>query len=289
MQVLGDILSEKLANNINSFIWKYPKVDNVQAEIRLVDASYEQLRKFYLHCNEMLYNKDVNNPGRRTLLEIVQTQIQKCRAELLIRWLRSEKQYTNTRCLEDLRRVIANNKEEFEKESIKTYPIGRLMEGLPIDLERVPISLVMDACLDSLGVYSGKHITLNFIIKMGLWFTPKELQTPVEKGGLLKKDPQTGKAINRLEVIMKELRINPENSLRIKDTGLSYAEFKSIYKLNKDKYSNLTTEQLKTLSTKILYRFQDLCLQQAEQWENKIKEILKVAESKGWDVTREIE
>lgn len=297
MTVLGDKLSEALANDLNSFIWKGPKINGVQEEIKLVDADYDQLRKFYKHCMEMLYNKDFNNPGRHTLLEIVQGQIQKCRAELLIRWLRSEKQYTNTRCLEDLRQIITNNREQLTKEVIKTYPIGNVMKGLPIDLERVPIGLVMDACLDSLGIYSGKHITLNFIIKMGLWFTPQEMQKPVSEGGLCKKNPETGKIMNRLELVSKELKLPSSIILRINDqTGLSYSEFKSMYKLRTDKYANLpikytnlTTEQLKTLSNKILYRFQDLCLEQAQQWENKVKEILKVAESKGWDVTREIE
>ena len=53
-----------------------------------------------------------------------------------------------------------------------------------------------------------------------------------------------------------------------------------------DKYSNLTSEQLKLLSNKILYRFQIQCEEQAKQWLTKIDEINKVAADKGWDVTR---
>ena len=154
MTVLGDKLGEALsakANDINNFVWKGPKVNGVQEEIRLVDADFYQLQKFYNHCNEMLYNKDSKYPGRVVLKDIVQDQIQRCRAELLIRWLRSEKQYTTTNCLEDLRAIISNNKEELTQEVIKTYAIGNIMNGLPIEFERVPISLVMDACLDSLG------------------------------------------------------------------------------------------------------------------------------------------
>lgn len=292
MTVLGDKLAEKLAekaNDINNFVWKGPKVNGVQEEIRLVDADFYQLQKFYNHCNEMLYNKDSKYPGRVVLKDIVQDQIQRCRAELLIRWLRSEKQYTTTNCLEDLRAIISNNKEELTQEVIKTYAIGNIMNGLPIEFERVPISLVMDACLDSLGVLDNSHLTLNFIVKMGLWFTPQEMQKPVADGGLYKKDPETGKAVNRLEVVTKELRLNPSISLRIDNTGLSYAEFRSMCRLKRDKYANLTSDQLRLLSNKVLYRFQDQCEMQAKQWQDKIAEILKVAESKGWDVTRNID
>lgn len=292
MTVLGDKLGEALsakANDINNFVWKGPKVNGVQEEIRLVDADFYQLQKFYNHCNEMLYNKDSKYPGRVVLKDIVQDQIQRCRAELLIRWLRSEKQYTTTNCLEDLRAIISNNKEELTQEVIKTYAIGNIMNGLPIEFERVPISLVMDACLDSLGVLDNSHLTLNFIVKMGLWFTPQEMQKPVAEGGLYKKDPETGKAVNRLEVVTKELRLNPSISLRIDNTGLSYAEFRSMCRLKRDKYTNLTSDQLRLLSNKVLYRFQDQCEMQAKQWQDKIAEILKVAESKGWDVTRNID
>lgn len=292
MTVLGDKLGEVLsakANDINNFVWKGPKVNGVQEEIRLVDADFYQLQKFYNHCNEMLYNKDSKYPGRVVLKDIVQDQIQRCRAELLIRWLRSEKQYTTTNCLEDLRAIISNNKEELTQEVIKTYAIGNIMNGLPIEFERVPISLVMDACLDSLGVLDNSHLTLNFIVKMGLWFTPQEMQKPVAEGGLYKKDPETGKAVNRLEVVTKELRLNPSISLRIDNTGLSYAEFRSMCRLKRDKYANLTSDQLRLLSNKVLYRFQDQCEMQAKQWQDKIAEILKVAESKGWDVTRNID
>ena len=287
MTVLGDKLKEALndkANDINTYVWKGKKVNGVQEEIKLVDANFDQLRRFYGHCMEMLYNTNSKDPGRLTLLEITSDQIQRCRAELLIRWLRAERQYTSNRCLEDLKSIIKNNKEVLTQEKLKTYPIGNLMSGLPVDFEQVPVSLVMDACLDSLGQFDNSHLSLNFIVRMGLWFTQQEMQKD-----LYRKDPVTGKAVNRLEVVSKELRLNPSISLKICDTGLSYAEFKSMCRLKRDKYANLTSDQLKLLSNKVLYRFQNQCENQAKQWEDKIKEILKVAESKGWDVTRNID
>lgn len=287
MTVLGDKLREALndkANDVNSYVWKGPKVNGVQEEIKLVDADYDQLKRFYNHCEQMLYNSDTKNPGRLTLLDIVSDQIQRCRAELLIRWLRAEKQYTNTRCLEDLRITIKNNKEILTNETIKVYPIGNILNGIPVEFREVPVSLVMDACLDSLGLFDNPHLTLNFIVKMGLWFTQQEMQKD-----LYRKDPVTGKAVNRLLVVSKELRLNPSISLKICDTGLSYAEFRSMCRLKRDKYANLTSDQLRLLSSKVLYRFQNQCESQAKQWKDKMEEIKKVAELKGWDITRNID
>lgn len=287
MTVLGDKLREALndkANDVNSYVWKGPKVNGVQEEIKLVDADYDQLKRFYNHCEQMLYNSDTKNPGRLTLLDIVSDQIQRCRAELLIRWLRAEKQYTNTRCLEDLRITIKNNKEILTNETIKVYPIGNILNGIPVEFREVPVSLVMDACLDSLGLFDNSHLTLNFIVRMGLWFTQQEMQKD-----LYRKDPVTGKAVNRLLVVSKELRLNPSISLKICDTGLSYAEFRSMCRLKRDKYANLTSDQLRLLSSKVLYRFQNQCESQAKQWKDKMEEIKKVAELKGWDITRNID
>ena len=233
----------------------------------------------------MLHNTDGKYPGRLTLLDIIQSQIECCRAELLVRWLGSEKGYTRSRCLEDLRNIIATNKEQIDAETIKKYPISSVMEGVPTEYSKVTIKTVMNACLDMLGVVDTTHITLNFILKMGLWFTPQEMQKD-----LYRKDPETGKMKDRLQVVTEEMRLDlkPYQKLYINDTGLSYKEFKTIYMLRKDKYSNLDSDLLKLLSEKVLYRFQEQCERQAKQWEDKAKEIIKVAELKGWDVTRDI-
>lgn len=284
--ILGDKLQEALnETGVDGYIWKGPKVNGVQTEYKLMDADYDQLRKYYVHCDQMLNNTDNRYPGRLILLNIVSDQIQRCRAELLIRWLRAEKQYTNTRCLEDIKTVIKNNRDKLNNDTIKHYPVGGIMEGIPLEYKDVPLSLVMDACLDALGLLNNEHLTLNFIVKMGLWFTPQEMQKD-----LYRKDPETGKSMNRLEVVSQELRLNPAIQLRINcDTGLTFAEFRSMCRLRKDKYSNLTSDQLKLLSNKVLYRFQDQCENQAKQWKDKMDEILEVAALKGWDVTRNID
>lgn len=315
MTDLGDQLQEALQKNVmNNYVWKYPKNENgIQEEVKLIDCSYEQLRKFYLHCVQMLNNTDAQNPGRKVLINIVQDQIQRCRAELLIRYLRKEQGYTPQRCLEDLRAVREKNREILTETAIKTYPIENVMSGLPLEFGTVPFELVMSACLDTLGTINLTHLTLNFIVKLGLYFTQQEMQQSVKvlsadnKHGLYEKDLETGKAKNRLEIIRRELKLNPAINLRICNTGLTYNEFRAMYYLKKGKYSNinstsskslyrfqdkysaLTTDQLSLLANKVLYRFQDQCMAQARQWEEKIKELIAVGEYKGWDITRDIE
>ena len=65
MTVLGDELTKAFnekKNDINSYIWKGPRVNGVQAEYKLVDADYDTLKTWYNKCQQMLYNKDVHTP-----------------------------------------------------------------------------------------------------------------------------------------------------------------------------------------------------------------------------------
>ena len=284
MTVLGDKLQEALdvkKEDINSYVWKGPRVNGVQEEFKLIDADYDTLKKWYNRCITMLNNTDVHTPGRLVLVNIIDDQIARCRAELLMRWLRKEKQYTNIKCLQDLRQIIANNKEILTPETIKTYPICEVMSGLPIEFQTVSVGKVLDACMDLLGVFDCSHVTSNFIVKMGLWFTPQELQNE-----LCQRDPNTGKPRNRLEVVREILKVDPAIRLRISETGLTFNEFKAIFNIQKDKYSSYSSEQLNVLANKILYRLQNQCEEQAKQWKDKANEIAKVANIKGWDVTR---
>ena len=284
MTVLGDKLQEALdvkKEDVNSYVWKGPRVNGVQEEFKLIDADYDTLKKWYNRCITMLNNTDVHTPGRLVLVNIIDDQIARCRAELLMRWLRKEKQYTNIKCLQDLRQIIANNKEVLTPETIKTYPICEVMSGLPIEFQTVSVGNVLDACMDLLGVFDCSHVTRNFIVKMGLWFTPQELQNE-----LCQRDPNTGKPRNRLEVVREILKVDPTIRLRISETGLTFNEFKAIFNIQKDKYSSYSSEQLNVLANKILYRLQNQCEEQAKQWQDKANEIAKVANIKGWDVTR---
>lgn len=269
-------------DRLSEYIWKGPKVDGVQSEKRLIDCDYDELRKHYNHCQQMLYNENPKVPGRLVLIKMIEDQIQCCRAELLVRWLRAEKNYTYQNCYEDIRALIAKNKDVLTQEAVEKYPISNLMSDIPDEYKRVPVGLVLKASMYSLGVFDTSHITLNFLIKMGIYLTQKEMQEE-----LFERDPETGKARNRMEIIKQREGLNPAIRLECIPTGLSYAEFHQMCKLHKDKYEKFTTAQLKILSEKVLYRFQLRCEEQAKQWQTKAAEILEVAESKGWDITRE--
>lgn len=285
MSEFGDKLNEALSkkNNVNTYIWKDKKENDQQVEHKLIDFDLKTLQEKFNLCEQMLYNTDSKHPGRLVLLDIVNDQILRCRAELLVRWIRHSHECTSNMLLESIRTMISNNKETLTQDTLKTTAIGEVMSGIDdLDYRKVPINLVMDACMDYLGILDTSHLTFNFTLRMGLWFTQQEMQTPVEEGGLYQKDPNTGKAMNRLELVKTLRRLNPAISLRIDPTGLTYAEFKSMCDLHRDKYSNLTTNQLKLLSTKVLYRFQNQCEMQARQWQTKIDEIKEVAEYKGY-------
>lgn len=61
MTVLGDKLQaamSKKASDITTYVWKGPKVNGEQQEILMIDASFDQLKQWYRHCQQMLYNED---------------------------------------------------------------------------------------------------------------------------------------------------------------------------------------------------------------------------------------
>lgn len=288
MSEFGDKLQEALSNknNVNEYMWKDKKENGQQLEHPLIDFDEKTLQEKFNLCEQMLYNKDSRRPGRLVLLEMVNDQILRCRAELLVRWIRTAHECTSAMLFESLKALINNNRETLTPETLKTTAIGTIMTGIEdLDYRKLPISLVQDACMDYLGQFDSSHLTFNFILRMGLWFTQQEMQTPVDEGGLYQKDPETGKAMNRLEIIKKVRHLNPTIVLKIDPTGLTYTEFKAMCDLRRDKYSNYTTTQLKLLASKILYRFQNQCEMQAKQWQDKIEEIKQVAEHKGYVLT----
>ena len=54
--------------------------------------------------------------------------------------------------------------------------------------------------------------------------------------------------------------------------------------LKSKKYSDLTTDQLLTLRNKVLYRFSDEIDYHISQWEEKIEQLEKVANLKGFSL-----
>lgn len=281
------MLKEKLTeainaknNDVNTFVWKLArKSDGSQEEIRLVDATPEQLNTFYKHCNSMLYSTDKLNPGRYVLLDIIKDQREKCNVELYLRKLKDGSLtggngYPRHLYCQDVLSCINQNKSVFPQSKLNELSIGLITGGLPREFERISIASVIDGCLDQLGILDSRHITFSFILNMGIFLTPEEMKEFTEKD----KD---GNTRSKLEVIKERLNIKPSVRLTVKPSGLNFTELRAMLNLKPKKYSALTTDQLVTLRNKVLFRLEQEVNFHIDQWEERKSQIEKVAEHKG--------
>lgn len=271
---------EAKSNDVKSFVWKMARqADGTQEEIRLVDATPEQLNQFYKHCHSMLYSTDKLNPGRYVLLDIIKDQREKCNIELYLRKLKDGvltggKSYPRHLYCQDILSCIKQNKALFPQSELKNLSIGLITGGLPIEFERLSIDSVINGCLDQLGIIETKHITFSFILNLGVYLTPDEMREFTEKD-------KEGKTRSKLEVIKERLNIKPSVRLIVKPSGLNYTELRAMLNLRPKKYSELTTDQLTTLRNKVLFRLEQEVMFHINQWEEREKNLLKVAELKG--------
>ena len=284
MTIIRERLEEAMASkkiDVKNFIWKGEKKEingvMTQEEIRLIDADEKQLNKFYNHCMSMLYNQDKQNPGRYLLLDIIKDQIARCNCELFLRWLEQEKGKPRFTFLSDVRTILDNNKESIPDTT--NIPISTIVGGCPDEFKEIPISLIIDGCIDRLGYFSKQHITLSFILKQGLWFTQQELKDLTEKN-------EDGTTKDRVEVVKERLGLTkPGINLYITPKGLNFAQLKAMISLRSKKYSELTTDQLKTLRNIILFALSDEVRFHINQWEARISQLQEVAKLK--DITLE--
>ena len=281
MTIIRERLEEAIASkkaDIKSFVWKGEKkeVNGVltQEEIRLIDADENQLKKFYNHCMSMLYNEDKQNPGRYLLLNIIKDQIERCNCELFLRWLEQEKGKPRFTFLSDIRTILDNNKDSIP--DTKSVPISAIVGGCPDEFKDIPISLVIEDCIDRLGYFNKQHITLSFIVKQGLWFTQQELKDLTERN-------EDGTIKDRIEVVKERLglELKPNINLYITPKGLTFGQLKAMLLLRSKKYSELTTDQLKTLRNVILFALSDEVRFHINQWEARISQLQEVAKLKG--------
>lgn len=287
MQEAMKAAMEAKNNDLNSYVWKMARnKDGVQEEIRLVDATPEQLQKFYDHCQSMLYSTDKLNPGRYTLLKIIEEQRRKCNTALFINKLesgslsRDGKPYPRFLYLQDINAYMDQNKEYFPVEERREISISALPGNLPREFERISISEAIDGCLGQLGTIDTKHITFSFILSLGVHLTPEELKEFDVKD-------QNGKPKKKPELIKERLGINPEVKLNITPNGLSFAELRAMVNLRPKNYSDLTTDQLTTLRNKVLFKLEEEVKKHAQDWEERKKQILKVAENRDIVIDRE--
>ena len=180
--------------------------------------------------------------------------------------------------MKDLKTFLDANIEAIPRDQWKIAKVSEAMDNIPEEFRDVTIENVLDGCLDTLGTFDKRHLSLNFLTKLGVWFTPAELKD------LTVKDEVTGKNKDRIKVIIERLRLNPNTQIKVSSKGLSYAELRSMLTLKVKKYSDLTTEQLLTLRNKVLFRFENEIDYHISQWEERIKQLEMVANSKGFSL-----
>lgn len=288
--VLGAALNkafENKKNDFSTFIWKGEKKKDgekySQDSEKIVDMTPERLKECYNHCKKMLHNEDPKHLGRYNVLDEVTDQINKCNVELFLRYLENSylrrENYIPTprfKMMLAIRNFISNSEKEAEENNIELdwdkISISNLNgEDFPAEFLSISISDVLNGCIDDLGTFNKQHLTMTFITKMGLWFTKGE-----------ENELKGASNIERLKTAKERLHLPEKLNLRISEKGLSYHEMRSMLILpKKQKYSDMTTEQLVTLRNKVLLRFQREVDGHIFSWKKLQRQIEIVAKHKG--------
>ena len=270
-----DQLKAIAEQHLRAYVWKGKKerlTDGTteQEVVNLMNASEEQLKRFYAHCNSMLYNPDHKNPGRRPLLVIIQQQRNQCGVEL---FLREEEARGSSRysIIESTNKTIRES--GITQDELRSYTLGKFI-AVSSQYSDLPIKLVQDGCLQKLGKFDRSHITLTFILKQGLRLTPEE------ENELTEYDAE-GKLIPYVDVVRQRQNIGDHMKIKMNTRGLTYTQLRAMLSLKPRNYSELTTEQLRTLRNRILFSLEDDVLFHINQWEDRIGQIVEVAQYRG--------
>lgn len=278
MSVMKEAMNEAMENSkLNSYVWKGQKeIDAngkyIQSEQRMVDMSEQQLNSAYDHCKTMLFNKDSRNPGRHLVLSLISDQRDRCGAELFLRHIKTEKGIDRFSLVMPINEFKSNNEELFAQ---SRPTLDAPFQDLPSEFRKVPIDLVLDACIDRLGAFDKKHITRAFILRQGVWLTPAEAKDLVEKD-------ENNQIIDKLTVIRDRLNIKDIERLSINSRGLNYTELRAMLGIRPNKkYADLTTIQLETLRNRILFVLEEDVKNHISAWENRMSQIEQVADNFG--------
>lgn len=262
---------EKLQNamdSIESLTWKDKNGNNV----KLMTAPEEDIRKWYKHCYEMLYNAYPWSPGKYVVRENIHKTWDACNTELFVRYLLHDCD-TDIKTKKDILDYINSQRSSHDRD-ILNESISVLFNGLEPIFEKVTVSRLMDACFDKLDVLNKKMITDKFILAQGIWLTDDE---KVE----LTETDNNGRIRNRMEVIKERLCLNPDIQLRVSLTGLSFSEFRSLVQLTSlPKITSLSTIALKTLRDKILLLLDNDLNYHINKWNTLMSNIQRVADAR---------
>lgn len=261
-----------------SYVWKGKKERNAdgtfsQETVNLMDATEEQLRRFYSHCISMLYNTDPKNPGRRPLLDIINNQKDRCGVELFLRESEAAgaSRYT---IVESIKSAIRHS--GLTQDQLKNLQLSEFV-SVSSQYVNLPIKLVQDGCIQKLGKFDKSHLTLTFILKQGLRLTEQDEADLTEYN--LDTQPPTKR--NYIDVIKERNNIADHMKLKMDSKGLTYAQLKAMLSLKSRYYNELSLDQLKTLRYRILLSLEDEVMFHIEQWETRIAQLKEVAELKG--------
>ena len=267
---------EKKESDFKSFIWKGNKTLDKngkyqQSEKKMLDMSENELKSCYNHCKTMLFNRDSQNPGRYLVLEIISDQKDRCGAELFLRFLEQNKNMSRFSLLGTINEVLNKNKEVFK---LKKPILEDIFSSIPEEYEKLPLSLIVDGCLDKLGAFNKKHITRTFVLKHGIWLTPSEVKD------LTESETET---TDRLSLIRERLSLKDVEKLYINSRGINFTQMRAMLNLKPNKkYIDLTTAQLETLRYKMLFNLEETVKNHISSWEKRMEELELVANYKNF-------
>lgn len=277
--LMGEKMIEAISKksvDIQSFEWKGAKsLDEngkyKQDTVKLIDMTASDLKSCYNHCKRMLFNKDVQNPGRYLVLELISDQKDRCGAELFLRFIAQKHSMSRFSLSGSISTFISNNKAVFKD---KKPLLKDMFSGLPDEYKDLSLNLILDGCLDRLGAFNKKHITRTFVLKQGVWLTPTESKELISG--------EISPEIDRLKIIREHLGIKDVEKLYLNSKGMNYTQMRAMLNLKPNKkYADLTTDQLETLRGRILFNLEEEVKSHIIAWERRMEEIEMVADHNG--------
>lgn len=288
---------------IKSYVWREAAdTDGKYIERPLVEYSEEELQRFYDLCREMIYSTNPSDPGRIKVLSEVERQRRNCNTALFLRHIRKSYMKTEYSLYDMLRSFVARNKDYYP--DIEKQPVGNyIMGNCPLDFKDVTIQELMNACIDSLGIFSSRHITKRLIFSFGIYLseedmeeltpTKEELDMLMERATPESFNGKSGVRMRKLELIRERLglklyedadgKTSYKHRMFLSYDGLTYSQFKAMIQLpSRAKYSELSLEQLKTLRDKVLPSLIMEVEKHINQWKSRMKKIKEVAEYRGF-------
>ena len=259
---------------MEDYMWYFEKKQispgiKKQESIKLIHASEQQLIKFHDHARSMLTNDDKNKQGRLHVLSKVKDERSLCNVELFLRHLERVKGMTRYTLLDEIFDIVKTY--DYSKYNVKDLQI---IDNCA-DYCKIPVNKLIDGCTNSLGIFQDKHVTTNFMLRIGVWLKKEDY---VELDEMYPEKTLDEKFI---------IKFNLPSNIRIKinPKGLSYKQFKAIMSLNKTQYHDMTDEQLLTLRNRVLFDLENMINKQVSFWNKKILELREVADYKNFNLT----